>query len=201
MGLRKWRNENECMRDQGPHDTAELMRWLEEDDANGRARRAKRLQDLLSIVPVPEDGISFMAGIESSICFEEVRRCYLDGSDLAVVLLCLAYVERELAGQLYAAGWEPAKKAPLRAVLEKAHEDGWLSGEDWRTHAELAALRNAHAHFRAPLSKTTLAARSVGESALPQEVLERDARQAVVAMARIVRRQSGPRVALGTPES
>ena len=189
------------MRDQGPDDMAELIRWLEEDDANGRARRAERLQDLLSIVPVPEEGISFMAGIESSICFEEVRRCYLDGSDLAVVLLCLAYVERELAGQLYAAGWEPAKKAPLRAVLEKAHEDGWLSGEDWRTYVELAALRNSHAHFRAPLSKTTLTARSVGESALPQEVLERDARQAVVAMARIVRRQSGPRVALATPES
>ena len=186
---------------EGTRDIKELARWLEEDDAKGRARRARRLQDLLSIMPVPEDGMSYMGGIVSSICFEEVRRCYLDSSHLAVVLLCLAYVERELAAQLYAAGWEPAKKAPLRAVLKKAHEDGWLSGEEWSTYRELAELRNSHAHFRAPLSETTLAARSVGESAQPEEVLEEDARQAVMAMARIVRRQSGPRIALGPPGS
>ena len=185
----------------GTRDIKELTRWLEEHDTKGRTRRARRLQDLLSIMPVPEDGMSYMGGIESSICFEEVRRCYVDGSDLAVVLLCLAYVERELAAQLYAAGWEPAKKAPLRAVLGKAHEDGWLSGEEWRTYRELAELRNSHAHFWAPLSETTLTARSVGESALPEEVLETNARQAVMAMARIVRRQSGPRVALGPPGS
>ena len=118
-------------------------------------------------MPVPEGGIRYLGVIESSIGFEEVKRCYLDGSDLAVVLLCLAYVERELAPQLYAAGWEPAKEAPLRAALEKAHEDGWLSGEEWRTYRDLAELRNSDAHFRAPLNETTLRARSVGESALP----------------------------------
>ena len=46
---------------------------------------------------------------------------------MAVVLLCLAYVERELAAQLYAAGWERAKKSPLVAVLERGYEDGVLS--------------------------------------------------------------------------
>ena len=186
---------------EGTRNINELTRWLEEDDAKGRARRARRLQDLLSIMPVPVGGMSHMGGLESSICFDEVRRCYLDGSDLAVVLLCLAYVERELAAQLYAAGWEPAKEAPLRAVLEKAHEDGWLSGEEWRTYGDLAESRNSHAHFRAPLSETTLTARSVGERALPKEILETDARRAIMAMARFVRRQSGPRRALGPPGS
>lgn len=104
----------------GTEDTQKIMeltRWLEDDDVKGRARRARRLHDLLSILPDPEDGISYMGGIESSICFEEVRRCYLDGSDLAVVLLCLMYVERELAAQLYASGWEPAKEAPMSAMI------------------------------------------------------------------------------------
>lgn len=186
---------------EGTRDINELTRWLEEDAAQGRARRARRLQDLLGIMPVPVGGMSHIGGLESSICFDEMRRCYLDGSDLAVVLLCLAYVERELAAQLYAAGWEPAKAAPLRTVLERAHKDGWLSGEEWRTYGDLARLRNSHAHFRAPLSKTTLTARSVGENALPEEVLETDARRAVMAMARFVRRQSGPCVALGPPGS
>ena len=175
----------------------ELTAWLEADDAKGRLRRARRLQDLLTIVPVTPDGMSFLGGAESAMCFEEVRRCYVDGADKAVVLLCLACVERELAAQLYAAGWEPAKKVPLREVLEKAHEDGVLSEQEWRTYREIAELRNQHAHFRAPLSPRTLTGRSVDGSGLPGHVLAEDARQSVLAVARIVGRQSGARVALG----
>ena len=90
--------------EQGAHDVKELTAWLEADDAKGRAMRAKRLRDLLEILPVPSDGLSFLGGEQSAIYFDEVRRCYLDGSDMAVVLLCLAYVERELAAELFAAG-------------------------------------------------------------------------------------------------
>ena len=184
---------------EGAHSLEELTAGLEAEDVKGRARRVRRLQDLLTMMPVPPEGLSFSGGVESTICLEEVRRCYLDGSDTAVVLLCLAYVERELAAQLYAAGWEPAKKAPLRAVLEKGYKDGVLSAQEWRTYRELAELRNSHAHFRAPPSPTTLTARSVDERSLPSDVLAKDARQAVLAMARIVKRQSGMRIALGPP--
>ena len=62
--------------------------------------RATRLRDLLDILPVPSDRLSCLGGEQSVICFEEIRRCYLDRSDMAVVLLCLAYVERALAAQL-----------------------------------------------------------------------------------------------------
>ena len=161
--------------------------------------RVKRLGDLLDVLPVPPDGLGFLGGVESAICFEEVRRCYLDGSNMAVVLLCLAYVERELAAQLYAAGWEAAKKAPLAIVLERAYEDGVLSELEWDTFRELAGLRNSHAHFRAPGSRTTMMARAVEENALATDVLAKDARRAVQAMARLVKRQSGRRVALGPP--
>ncbi len=191
--------------EQGAQSTKELTAWLEADDAKGRVVRAKRLRDLLNILPVPSDGLSFLAGEPSVICFDEIRRCYLDGSDMAVVLLCLAYVERELAAELYAAGWEKAKKAPLGAVLKKAYECGVLSESEWHTYRELAYLRNSHAHFRAPgkapKSPPSLMARAVEDNALAEEVLAKDARRAVQAMARIVKRQSGMRVALGPPEN
>ena len=173
---------------------------LETDDAKGRATRARRLRDLLDILPVPTDGLSFLGGEQSVICFDEVRRCYVDGSNMAVVLLCLAYAERTLAAELYATGWEGARNARLGAVLERAHEEGVLSELEWRTYRELARLRNSHAHFRAPGSPTTMTARCVEENALGTEVLAKDARRAVEAMARIVRRQSGRRVALGSPD-
>ena len=148
---------------------------------------------------MPSEGLSFQGGDESAICFDEVRRCYLDGSDMAVVLLCLTYVERELAAVLYAAGWEKAKKAELSVVLERAHKDGLLSDPEWKAYRELADLRNSRAHFRAPGSPGSSMARAVQEDVLGREILAKDARQAVLAMARIVTRQSGMRVGLGPP--
>ena len=67
----------------------DLTAWLEADDANGRVMRVRRLHDLLGILPVPSEELRFFGGEESVICFGEVRRCYLDGSNMAVVLLCL----------------------------------------------------------------------------------------------------------------
>ena len=90
--------------------------------------RAARLRDLLDILPVSSDGLSFLGGEQSVLCFDEIRRCYLDRSDMAVVLLCLAYVERELVAQLYAAGWNRAVwtyKLGGYQVLKK-----WLSYRD-----------------------------------------------------------------------
>ena len=187
----------------GEHGTEgikELTAWLETDDAKGCAMRARRLHDLLEILPVPPDGLSFLGGDASAVCFDEVRRCYLDGSDTAVVLLCLSYIERELAAALYAAGWEGATKARLGVVLEAAYEDGVLSDLEWRTYQELARLRNSHTHFRAPGSPGSMLARVVEENALATEILAKDARRAVQAMATIVKRQSGRRVALGPPD-
>ena len=196
-------------RAQGAESIKELTAWLEADDAKRRTIRARRLRDLLDILPVPLEGLCVLGGEASLICFEEVRRCYLDGSDMAVVLLCLAYVERELAAGLYAAGWEDAKKARLETVLEQAHGGGVLSELELRTYRELARLRNSHAHFRAPDVETpggsprdaeSLMARAVHGNLLGTEVLAKDARRAIQAMARLVKRQSGRRVALGPPD-
>ena len=187
-------------RQRAARDINELTVWLEADDAKGRPMRVQRLRDLLELLPVPPEGLSFLGGEASGICFDEVRRCYLDGSNMAVVLLCLAYVERELAADLYAAGWERAKTARLGELLKAAYEGGGLSELDWTTYSELGQLRNSHAHFRAPGSPTSMGARSVGENSLCTEVLAKDARRAVQAMARIVKRQSGMRVALGAPD-
>ncbi|MDE2655367.1 MAG: hypothetical protein OXI71_16335 [Gemmatimonadota bacterium] len=49
------------------------------------------------------------------------------------------------------------------------------------------------------MSSESMMARMVEENAFPREVLAKDAKRAVQAMARIVRRQSGRRVTLGPP--
>ena len=181
------------------HDLGELTAWLDTDDAAGRPMRVRRLRELLDMLPVPSEGLTFLGGELSVTYFDEVRRCYLDGSNIAVVLLCLGYVERELAAGLYGAGWEGAKKARLADVLEKAFERGMLSERDWRIYRDLARLRNAHAHFQMPGSPTSIVARTIQKDAPVTEVLAEDARRAVEAMARMVSRRSGWRVELDPP--
>ena len=104
-------------------------------------------------------------------------------------------------------------------MLERAYEDGVLSELEWRTYAELAHLRNSYAHFHAPgfdnptwepelprrkapfpsKDQAGFRARVVKENALGTELLAKDARGALEAMARIVNRQSGQHVALSPP--
>ena len=137
------------------------------------------------------------------ICFNEVKRCYLDGSYMAVVLLCLAFIERTLAADLYATGWKDAAKSSFAKVLEKAHEYGVLSESDCGTFRRLADLRNSRAHFQGygnPKEKQpSLMDRTIREKAFPLEVLAKDARFAAEAMVRIVKRQVGMRGALSLP--
>ncbi len=117
------------------------------------------------------------------VCFHEIRRCYIDGSYAAVVLLCQAFVERELAAQLYAAGWEDAKNAPFEELLERAHHWGMVSEPARRSYRELASLGNSLAHFRSPIK---MIERVVDQEATVPELLAGDARRAIEAMASMV---------------
>ena len=111
---------------------------------------------------------------------------------MAVVLLSLLYVERELAGLLYAGGWNPAGNARLDSLLDEAHDRGVLSKLDLQVFRELAKTRNSYAHFRPPGTPTSLMARSLERRDLPNEVIAKDARRALEAMWKLVQRSGGP---------
>lgn len=179
--------------DRIPSNFEERIAWLAEDDAKSREIRAERLQELLDTMPISSGGFQFFNGGEETMtCFQEVRRCYLDGSYMAVVLLSLLYIERELAALLYAEGWNPAKSARLGSLLEEAHDRGVLSKSDWQAFRELADIRNSYAHFRPPGTPKSLMARSVKQGDLHNEVLAKDAGSALEAMWRLVQRSGGP---------
>ena len=177
----------------------QLHEWLEADDAGSREHRAKRLRELLDVLPMPEEGLTFVGGEASVVCLAEIRRCYLQGTDLAVVFLCLAYVERELATCLFAEGWSGASNAKLTKLLDRAYEERLLSTVDRQTYHDLARVRNSYAHFRNACHRTSLLSRRVGENALGTEVIAEDAARAIRALARLVKRQSGKRLTLGPP--
>ena len=178
----------------------ELTEWVKSDEDRSRTRRVRRHRELLELLPMPPEGLSFTGGEASVICLDEIRLCYVQGLDLAIVLLCLAYVEREVAANLYAAGWNGASKATLTQLLNKGLDDGLLTDAECRTIRGLADVRNSSAHFRAPGERSSLMHRAVEENSIGAEVLAKDAKRAVGVIAGLVKRQAGFRVGLGPSE-
>ena len=60
-------------REQDAKGIEELTEWLEQDDEKSRTLHAGCLTDLLDILPVPEEGLSFLGGEEARIYFDELR--------------------------------------------------------------------------------------------------------------------------------
>jgi hypothetical protein len=65
---------------------SELIAWLAEDDEASRPFRARRLKTLLEEFGEPRH-LMLPGGLVSSMTFEEARRAYLHGLDVATVLL------------------------------------------------------------------------------------------------------------------
>ena len=160
---------------------AELITWLENDEKASREWRARRLRHLMEVIQTPEEGVLFHGEL-SFQSFNEVRLAYIHGLYLATILLSLTCIEQELSGQLYAAGWERAKKTQLKKLLVKAHEFGILSETELDTFQRLRNVRNAYAHFRAVCDSSSLLHRSVDQHELPNDVIETDAQQAIEAL-------------------
>lgn len=171
-------------------DIEELIAWLETDEAASREWRARRLRYLLEAIQAPKEDM-FFHGEESLHSFNEVRLAYIHGLYLATVLLSLSCIEREVAGRLYAMGWEKAKGAKLEELISKAHEQGIISDEESDTFQHLRRVRNSYAHFKPPLHSSSLTGRALDQNTLPDEVLMVDARKAIEALGSFFDRRLG----------
>ena len=172
-------------------DITELITWLETDEAASREARARRLRHLLEAIRPPKEGF-FFQGEASFHSFNEVRLAYIHGLYFATVLLSLACIERELAGRLYAAGWEKAKDAGLKELLSTAHERGSISDAESDTFQHLRSVRNSYAHFKPPGHSSSLVCRALHQNVVPNEVMMIDAQRAVEALGSFFERRSGP---------
>ena len=180
-------------------DIAELSAWLETDEAASREGRARRLRHLLEAIQPPKEDIYFQ--VEASFhSFNEVRLAYIHGLYLATVLLSLACIEREVAGRLYAEGWEEAKGARLKELLSKAHERGIISDAESDTFRHLRSVRNSYAHFKPPGHSSSLVCRALHQNVLPNEVMMIDAQRAVEALGSFFERRPRPVPKLGPLE-
>ena len=168
---------------------ADLIAWLESDEADSRPYRAERLRTLVDTVKLPEAGVMHWGGATSLYALTELRIAYIHGLYLSTVLLALTFIEQELAGVLHASGWDKAASARLETLLTESLARGFLNETESEGFHRLRVVRNACAHYRIIADPMSSTQRSVAEEIPNEFLLEKDAVRALRSVASYIGRR------------
>lgn len=157
----------------------EMVRFLTQDDAASRRHRAERACEMMALLPVSEDGFLLRGGEETVRALVEVRLTYVNGLFLATVLTAIALIERQIAGLLYGAGLESAKRMSLEDLLKRAERNGWLRTIGRDEMDRFREVRNSYAHFREPGHGTSGMRRALNADKTVDVLIREDARIAL----------------------
>lgn len=167
--------------------------WLDKEDRVSRAARSARLDWLAEQMRDAEiqfdQIVIFPGGWMTTSLFEEARYCFAYGQFLASVILGMAYIERTLAAQLFAAGRSDLERANISILVREAAELGWLSEATVKHLDHARTLRNAITHFRAPGSDDAVELRSLTWNEPFYATIEQDARYVLQATFMLLARQ------------
>lgn len=167
----------------------EAEQWISHEDDICRADRIDRLQWLASELPGAEY-LTFPGGLMAKFLFEETRYCFAYGQYLAVIVLGLAFIERTLAAEFYAAGRNDLERSSISNLLREAQKVQWLSEEEYDAFDRSRRVRNLVTHFRHPGHHENIEHRMVEENGYPYTVIEQDARTIVASIMHMVGRNA-----------
>jgi hypothetical protein len=160
------------------------VEWLDHEDAATREDRITRLEFVNIISSTGE--ILIFHGAEAKVVYEEARYSYVYGQYVAVIMLSACFIERTLAAILYAAGSDEHERSQLPTLVKTAVGKGWFSEEEGDSFIQLQQRRNPLVHFRRPLSQGTLLSRMIETDKQYHELLESDAKEAIILMHALV---------------
>lgn len=164
---------------------SELMAWLAEDDDASRPFRARRLKTLLEEFGEPRH-LLLPGGLVSSLTFEEARRAYLHGLDVATVLLAQTTLEHMLGGLLRQVGHDG--NWGFSEILNRSRREGLITEAEFDLFDRLRVARNPYVHAKPPLAEGTLGRRLATTDDSPYALTEADATLAITTLLRLVQR-------------
>ena len=160
-----------------------LAQGLAGYDESTFAARLTRLEYLHSVFP---ENYSFLMSMSSYYVFEEARQAFINGEMVATVLLSQAFIEHWLQAQLESKGYIFGRsKQGLSYILKCLRSKGLLHGFLIDKIDDLRKLRNPFVHLRPFDDPQEISRRSVDAQKAPDEVLEKDAKDALSLMYRI----------------
>jgi hypothetical protein len=164
--------------------------WLDHEHAVERDARLERLQWLQEQWPPAEQGFLLFGGWLSNQLLEESRYCFVHGQYIAAAVLAYSLIERIVVAELYASGRDDMERATSQVLLMEAREAKMISSEEFDLLERLRGIRNPLVHFRKPLSSGTFEERWLAGGSAPDQQVERDSREVLVALFRQLARHA-----------
>jgi hypothetical protein len=162
VDLRRARTANDCVMDDDHHRLKRIERaaWLSEHNK------------LPPAIP---------GRVETLYLLEEARQVFVDGYFAAALLLCLSVINHCLVEELQLRG--AIKRDPGFEPMLKTSKDLGILQNDWYdTLSLLFARRHPFVHFKNPEHEHSLGARVVSEGVPPKQLMEEDAKSAMICM-------------------
>lgn len=145
-------------------------------DRNTFDERIKRLKYLESIAP---KGYGMVAGIETIAVFHEARLTFISGAFAATIMLSQAFIEHWLQALLGNNGFENAAKRGLKSIIKCCRDNHLLNDYLLGKIDHLRQTRNPFSHLKPTAHPFTLSQRLFLEKKQPNEILEKEAKDAL----------------------
>jgi hypothetical protein len=164
-----------------------LEQQLAAADAATRSERAERLQRLQA-EGEPPMGRLFPGGQEAAVAFNEAAFAYVSGIYLGCILLVQTCLEHNLGGMFILEGRDETARLPYHRMLVEARDARILTQDEHELFDRLRRGRNPYAHPRSIQHPTALMRRAIDTRTPPEDFLEADALDALLALVQLVNR-------------
>lgn len=145
--------------------------------------RLRRLKYINQVFPF---GRRVYGSDESYRIFDEAIQSFIFGQYIGTIILAQAFIERRIQEYFNLRLDEKRSKETLNNLLQEFKQTGFIDDVFIERIDKLRKKRNIFTHRKQPLHEHSLMARAFEEEMAPDELLERDAKEAVSLMLIIV---------------
>jgi hypothetical protein len=152
---------------------------LERNDKASVPIRAVRARWLRKRIPKK---IAFWMPMETGFVFGEAAACFVDGHFVATIMLAASFVDHWLTSGLAHRGYGNEAKRGLEATIKVAKKKKLVDPFLLDAVNKLRLIRNPFAHLKLTDSDYKIGSRAVQMREPPEVLLEKDAKEAIIAM-------------------
>ena len=161
-------------------------RELKRYDAESFPDRLRRLHLIAEVMTSPVGYL--LHSTESAFLFEDAKNCFIFGQFSACILVCQALLEHQLKGIYRMAGKDNMIRMGFKRLIKHALEDRILPDFIISKLDELRSKRNPLVHPQEEVLGS-YAPRASALNVTPEELLEQDAKEAILLTFEILNRR------------
>lgn len=159
--------------------TGRLEKSLSKYDHDTFEERLDRLKYINSVEP---QSAGMMASLETVLVFQEATLAFVNGAFVATIMLGQAFVEHWLQAYLERKGFNKEAAQGLSTIVRCCRDNHLLSEYLLDKIDHLRQVRNPLTHLKPYDHPFTMSQRLYMERQPPDEILEREAREAISVM-------------------